>query len=90
MRVKQYAYDDVSDTDPRTMGVDALNALGHEKQPILRAIREKCLECCCDQVAEVTRCQIVDCALWPYRMRTNPFSLNKGNAAALKGAKPCE
>jgi hypothetical protein len=31
------------------------------------AMREKCLECCSRNSAEVARCQMVDCALWPYR-----------------------
>ena len=32
------------------------------------AIRLKCLDCCCWQAAEVRRCHIDDCALWPYRL----------------------
>ena len=28
------------------------------------AIRTKCLECCAWQQAEVTRCQLRECALW--------------------------
>jgi hypothetical protein len=39
----------------------------------LKAIREKCLDCCCNNAAEVHKCVAVDCALWPYRMGTNPF-----------------
>lgn len=31
------------------------------------AIRIKCLECCCWQKAEVTRCEIRGCALWALR-----------------------
>ena len=33
-----------------------------------RAIREKCMECCCWQGAEVRKCAAKDCALYPYRM----------------------
>lgn len=33
-----------------------------------RAIRAKCLECQGGQQAEVSRCQITDCTLWPWRM----------------------
>lgn len=33
-----------------------------------KAIRLKCLECCCGQAAEVRRCHIESCALWRYRM----------------------
>lgn len=33
-----------------------------------QAIRAKCLDCCCGNSAEVRRCHIADCALWPFRM----------------------
>ena len=32
------------------------------------AVRHKCLECQCGASAEVRRCQITDCTLWPWRM----------------------
>ncbi len=32
-----------------------------------RAIRLKCLDCCCGQEAEVVRCQCIHCSLWRYR-----------------------
>lgn len=38
----------------------------------VKAIRAKCLDCCCDQVAEVRACPAGDCPLWPYRMGHNP------------------
>jgi len=31
--------------DPRQMTVPELNALGHEKQPLLQVIRTNCIEC---------------------------------------------
>jgi hypothetical protein len=34
----------------------------------LKAIRIKCLECCCDSSHEVKNCHITDCPLWPYRL----------------------
>ena len=33
-----------------------------------KAIRLKCLECCCGQSAEVRKCHIETCPLWRYRM----------------------
>ena len=33
-----------------------------------RAIRLKCLDCCCGQSAEVRRCPSTNCPLWIYRM----------------------
>lgn len=41
------------------------------KTPI-KAIRAKCLDCCCNQVMEVRLCEIRECALWPYRMGKRP------------------
>jgi hypothetical protein len=37
------------------------------------AIRAKCLDCSCGQSAEVGRCELVKCALWPFRFGKNPF-----------------
>jgi hypothetical protein len=50
-----------------------LAKLGHRKRPLLAAIRENCIECCCGNQAEVRHCRIVTCPMWPFRMRTNPF-----------------
>ena len=33
-----------------------------------KAIRLKCLDCCCGQPAEVRKCPAVDCPLWRFRM----------------------
>lgn len=33
-----------------------------------KAIRLKCLDCCCGNSAEVRRCPVTDCPLWRYRM----------------------
>lgn len=57
---------------------------GHQKRPILKAIRENCIECSGGNQAEIRRCPIVRCALWPYRFGTNPFTSRQGNAAAFK------
>ena len=39
----------------------------------LKAIREKCLNCCCYQQTEVKECPMTSCALHPFRMGKNPF-----------------
>jgi len=36
------------------------------------AIRRKCLDCCVGDMAEVDRCHIMDCALWPFRYGKDP------------------
>ena len=33
-----------------------------------KAIRLKCLDCCCGQSAEVRKCPAVNCPLWRFRM----------------------
>ena len=43
-----------------------------EKSP-LKAIRAKCLECCCGSAYEVKNCIIHDCELYPFRLGSNPF-----------------
>ena len=52
----------------------------------LKAIREKCLDCCCGNAAEVRKCIAVDCPLWPFRMRTNPFRKKRKLTAEQKQA----
>lgn len=38
----------------------------------IKAIRAKCLDCCCGQVNEVKLCSCPDCSLHPYRLGKNP------------------
>lgn len=38
----------------------------------LKAIRAKCLECCCGQFVEVRECTIQECPLYEYRMGHRP------------------
>lgn len=33
-----------------------------------KAIRMKCIDCCCDQQAEVRKCPATNCPLWRFRM----------------------
>jgi len=40
--------------------------------PPVRAIRAKCLDCCCGSWHEVRLCPCDDCALWPWRMGRRP------------------
>jgi hypothetical protein len=53
--------------------LDSTNTLktNSQKTP-LKAIREKCLDCCGYQYSEVRECHITDCPLWIYRMGKNP------------------
>ncbi len=49
----------------------------HSKNTPLKSIRKKCIDCCGDQLAEVRRCHITECPLWPFRMGKNPFHSRK-------------
>lgn len=39
----------------------------------MKAIREKCLDCCCGSSLEVKNCTCTNCHLHPYRFGKNPF-----------------
>lgn len=41
------------------------------KTPI-KAIRAKCLDCCCDSFLEVRLCSVTECPLFPYRLGHRP------------------
>jgi hypothetical protein len=57
---------------PRDADVDVMREI-HEPAPLLRVIRAKCLDCSAGVESEIRKCTAVGCALWPYRMATNPF-----------------
>ena len=43
-----------------------------ERLSPMKAIRAKCLDCCCGSVNEVRLCPCPDCSLYPYRFGKNP------------------
>lgn len=49
----------------------------------MKAIRAKCLDCCCDSSNEVRLCTIQKCPLYPYRFGKNPNRSGIGNHSAL-------
>lgn len=38
----------------------------------MKAIRAKCIDCCCGDKKEIRECTIEKCPLWPYRMGHRP------------------
>ena len=38
----------------------------------IKAIREKCKDCTCNELRKIRECRIKDCRLWPYRMGKRP------------------
>lgn len=39
----------------------------------VKAIREKCLDCCCNNANEVSVCPAEDCPLYQFRFGKNPY-----------------
>ena len=39
----------------------------------VKAIRDKCIDCCCGSFTEVKECAVESCPLFPYRLGKNPF-----------------
>jgi hypothetical protein len=62
---------------PGSVSVNHLRLLGHPESPI-RAIRSKCLDCSGGAASEIRKCVAVNCALWAFRMGSNPFHGKKG------------
>ena len=46
-----------------------------------KAIRLKCLDCCCGNSAEVRRCTCTSCPLWRYRMGSEKKALEGDSSA---------
>ena len=54
-----------------------------------KAIRQKCLECCCGNAAEVRRCHITDCTLWSWRLgRSSRARLSTSKNDRLSSERP--
>ena len=66
---------------PAFIDLEQLWVLGHPESPI-RAIRSKCLDCSGGVPSEVRKCVAATCALWPFRMGSNPFHGKKAPADA--------
>lgn len=75
--------------DPRNLTEQQLAEIGHTRQPLLKALRAKCVDCSHAQ-AEAARCTAVDCSLWPYRMGTNPFRAAPSDARRAAGSRLAE
>ena len=48
--------------------VNLINESSKKRITRAKAIRLKCLDCCCFQTNEVKSCPSTDCPLWRYRM----------------------
>ena len=52
---------------------DELKALGHQPTPVLKAVRAYCIDCSGGNMAEVRKCTVTRCELYPFRMGKNPW-----------------
>jgi hypothetical protein len=71
--------------DPREVRSGTLALYHREKNP-LKALRARCLDCCCGVASEVRKCTAVTCPSWPFRMGTNPFRGKRTLSAEQKSA----
>jgi hypothetical protein len=58
--------------DPREVSPEILSRYYGAQNP-LKAIRARCLDCCCGDGSEVRKCTAIECPSWPFRMGVNPF-----------------
>ena len=57
---------------PEDVPSEILALYYREKNP-LKALRARCLDCCCGSATEVRKCVSIDCPSWPFRLGKNPF-----------------
>ena len=75
--------------DPKSVSLEDLRAAGHAKKPLLKVIREYCIECSGGSKGEARKCTAArGCSLWPYRTGKNPFTARPGNPASLRRKNP--
>ena len=76
--------------DPCELPLAILSIYHMERNP-LKAIRERCLDCCCGSAPEVRKCTAFACPAWAFRMGVNPqkrtLSEDRRRAAAERFAK---
>ena len=58
-----------------------------QKLTPMKAIRAKCLDCCCGQASEVSKCTITNCPLYFYRFGKNPNRKGIGNTSGSPNIK---
>lgn len=85
MTTLMYKNPKLPDPDPKAMSATAA-----------KAIRAFCISCSGDVAAEVRRCQVTRCPLWPWRMGKKPSTLARNKpdyldpeAVRLAGIEQC-
>ncbi len=59
--------------DPMTVSAEDFAEAGIDlSRTAMKAIRAKCLDCCCGQISEIRKCIATGCSLWPMRMGRYP------------------
>lgn len=66
--------DDFEDETIDDMEDDEMDEVNPDSKTLtpIKAIRAKCMDCCCYQRNEVAACPCTNCALWPYRFGKRP------------------
>ena len=61
---------------------------GHKPMSPMKAIRRKCLDCCCGQIIEVKLCEAIACPLWPFRAGRHPYTKTRVQEASPAARVP--
>ena len=54
----------------------------------VKAIRNKCLDCTCNQPKEIRLCTCIDCPIYPYRMGRRPDKVTLDTLKKFNKEKP--
>ena len=54
----------------------------------IKAIRQMCKDCTCDQPKEIRNCTIIDCPLYAYRMGRRPDKVTLDTLKEFYSEKP--
>jgi hypothetical protein len=50
----------------------------------MKAIRLKCLDCCCDGMLEIRACSVTECPLWRFRLGLHPLTIKNSKNPFLQ------
>lgn len=62
-----------------------MDEIEYKTNPV-KAIRAKCLDCCCFQPVEVEKCPAKRCPIWPFRFGKNPYRTKREVTDAMREA----
>lgn len=70
-KIKEQFIKNGKGVSPFDLTSEQLCEIGHAPISPMKAIKLKCLDCCCGNWGEVKACTAIKCPLWPFRMGKN-------------------